>query len=86
MKPVAWLRLVVVTVLAAGLLCPPQAGAQVPARFYWKSLSGGNGMPLIFESWEKLLPQRVPDDPGYPPMTTKKQFVPPKDMLAEPKP
>ena len=50
MKPVAWLRLVVVTVLAAGLLCPPQAGAQVPARFYWKSLSGGNAVPLIFES------------------------------------
>jgi hypothetical protein len=50
MKPVAWLRLVVVTVLAAGLLCPPQAGAQVPARFYWKSLSGGSGVPLIFES------------------------------------
>jgi arylsulfatase len=40
---------------------------------------------VIFESWEKLLPQRVPDDPGYPPMTQKKQFVPPRDMLAEPK-
>jgi hypothetical protein len=50
MKPVAWLRLVVVTVLAAGLLCPLQVGAQVPARFYWKSLSGGNAVPLIFES------------------------------------
>jgi len=50
MKSVAWLRLVVVTVLAAGLLCPPQAGAQVPARFYWKSLAGGTGVPLIFES------------------------------------
>jgi hypothetical protein len=50
MKPVAWLRLIVATVLTAGLLCPPQAGAQVPARFYWKSLSGGTGVPLIFES------------------------------------
>jgi arylsulfatase len=40
---------------------------------------------MIFESWEKLLPQRVPDDLGYPPMTTKRQFVPPANMLAEPK-
>jgi arylsulfatase len=40
---------------------------------------------MIFESWEKMLPQRVPDDPGYPPMTMKKQFVPPKDMMAAPK-
>jgi len=62
MKPVAWLRLVVVTVLAAGLLCPPQAGAQVPARFYWKSLSGGNGMPLIFES---LSGNTNPFDPAH---------------------
>ena len=38
-----------------------------------------------FETMEKLLPQRVPDDPGFPPLTGKKQFVPPKDMLAEPK-
>jgi arylsulfatase len=40
---------------------------------------------MIFETWENLLPQRVPDDPGYPPMTTKRQFVPPANMLAEPK-
>jgi arylsulfatase len=38
-----------------------------------------------FETMEKLLPQRVPDDPGFPPLTGKKQFVPPKDKLAEPK-
>ena len=38
-----------------------------------------------FETMEKLLPQRVPDDAGFPPLTGKRQFVPPKDMLAEPK-
>lgn len=27
-----------------------QAQAQVPARFYWKSLSGGSAVPLIFKS------------------------------------
>jgi len=50
MKPVAWLRLVVAALLALGALCPLQARAQVPARFYWKSLSGGTAVPLIFES------------------------------------
>jgi outer membrane putative beta-barrel porin/alpha-amylase len=50
MKTVAWLRLVVATVLAMGALCPPQALAQVPARFYWKTLSDGNAVPLIVNS------------------------------------
>jgi arylsulfatase A-like enzyme len=39
-----------------------------------------------FETMEKQLPQRVADDPGFPPLTGKKQFVPPADMLADPKP
>ena len=38
-----------------------------------------------FETMEKQLPQRVPDDPGFPPLNLKKQFVPPKEMLADPK-
>jgi len=50
MKPVAWLRLVFATMLAMGMLCPPQALAQVPGRFYWKTLSGANAVPLIVES------------------------------------
>jgi hypothetical protein len=50
MKTVAWLRLVVATMLAMGMLCPPQVLAQVPARFYWKTLSDGNAVPLIFNS------------------------------------
>jgi Putative MetA-pathway of phenol degradation len=47
MKTVAWSRLVVATIFAVGALCPPQALAQVPARFYWKSLSDANAVPVI---------------------------------------
>jgi len=50
MKPVAWLRLAFATMLAMGILCPPKTLAQVPARFYWKTLSGANAFPLIVES------------------------------------
>jgi hypothetical protein len=39
--------LVVATIFAVGALCPPQALAQVPARFYWKSLSDANAVPVI---------------------------------------
>ncbi len=50
MKPVAWLWLVVATMLAMGVLCPSQVLAQVPARFYWKTLSNASAVPLIVES------------------------------------
>ena len=50
MKPVAWLWLVVATMLAMGAFCPPETLAQVPARFYWKTLSDANAVPLIFQS------------------------------------
>jgi arylsulfatase len=40
----------------------------------------------MFETLEDQLPPRVPDDPGYPPLIYKRQFVPPKDMVADPKP
>jgi hypothetical protein len=49
-------------VLALGALCPSQARAQVPARFYWKSLSGGSAVPLIFES---LSGNSNPFDPAH---------------------
>jgi arylsulfatase A-like enzyme len=39
----------------------------------------------MFETLEDQLPTRVPMEPGYPPLLYKRQFVPPKDMLAEPK-
>ena len=38
----------------------------------------------VFEGMEDALPTRFPDDAGYPPLIYKKQFVPPKDMLAGP--
>jgi hypothetical protein len=36
--------------LAVGAFCPPQVLAQAPARFYWKTLSDGDAVPLIYES------------------------------------
>jgi len=39
-----------------------------------------------FETLVDVLPMRVPDDPGFPPLLYKRQFVPPKDLVAEPKP
>jgi hypothetical protein len=62
MKPAAWLRLAAVAILSLGALCPPQASAQVPARFYWKSLAGANAVPLIFNS---LSGNSNPFDPAH---------------------
>ena len=31
------------------------------------------------------MPQRFAVDPGYPPLINKRQFVPPRDMVKEPK-
>jgi arylsulfatase len=39
----------------------------------------------VFETLENQLPWRTPDDPGYPPLVNKKQFVPPPNMTAKPK-
>jgi hypothetical protein len=47
MKPVAGFWFFVLTMLAMCALCASQALAQVPARFYWKSLSDANAVPLI---------------------------------------
>jgi arylsulfatase len=56
----------------------------------WDSYVRTNNVVLpsrsAFEALKDKLPQRVPDDPGYPPLTYKRQFVPPKDMAADPKP
>jgi hypothetical protein len=49
-KAVAGLWLVVATIFAMGALCPPETLAQVPARFYWKTLSDANAVPVIFNS------------------------------------
>ena len=50
MKPTTWARWTAATMLAMAALAPTQVLAQVPARFYWKSLSGGNAVPVIFNS------------------------------------
>ena len=38
-----------------------------------------------FESLEDEMPKRFPIEKGYPPLLYKKQFIPPKDMIVEPK-
>jgi hypothetical protein len=49
-NPMVRLRWGVLAVVAAGLLLPLQAMSQVPPRFYWKTLSGANAVPLIVTS------------------------------------
>jgi hypothetical protein len=62
---VARLTIALVLVLAAGALCPPQASAQMPARNYWKTLSGANAVPLIFNS---ITGNSNPFDPSHTPV------------------
>jgi len=62
MRPVSWLRLAVATILTLGALYPLQSLAQVPARFYWKSLTGANAVPLIYNS---LSGNTNPFDPSH---------------------
>jgi arylsulfatase A-like enzyme len=56
----------------------------------WDNYVAQNGVILpsrsLFETLDDVLPKRVPDDPGYPPLLYKKQFVPPKEMMSDPKP
>jgi arylsulfatase len=39
-----------------------------------------------FETMEDQLPDRVPDDAGYPPLLYQRQYVPPRDMITPPRP
>jgi len=41
---------------------------------------------VLWEGMTKKLPDRYPVEAGYPPLLYKRQFVPPKDMMADPKP
>lgn len=43
-------RLGMLSVFAVAVLSSPQVHAQVPARFYWKTLAGANAVPVIFQS------------------------------------
>jgi hypothetical protein len=62
MKQATRLRLAVVMMLALGALCSQQALAQVPPRFYWKTLSNANAVPLIAET---LSGNTNPFDPAH---------------------
>jgi hypothetical protein len=50
MTQAARLRFAMGTILVLGALCSQQALAQVPPRFYWKTLSNANAVPLMTES------------------------------------
>jgi hypothetical protein len=50
------------SVLALVALGPPVASAQVPPRFYWKTLSGANAVPIIVNS---LSGNTNPFDPAH---------------------
>jgi arylsulfatase len=39
-----------------------------------------------FEGLDDAMPERFPVEAGYPPLIYKRQYVPPKEMVAEPKP
>jgi hypothetical protein len=62
MKPVAGLWVIAAMMLAMGALYPPPSRAQVPARFYWDTLSGANAVPVIYES---LSGNTNPFDPAH---------------------
>ncbi len=55
-------RRLVTSLAALAILGPMLAQAQVPPRFYWKSLAGANAVPVIFQS---LSGNANPVDPAY---------------------
>jgi arylsulfatase A-like enzyme len=56
----------------------------------WDEYARANNVVLpsrsMFETMVDQLPPRVPVEAGYPPLVLKGQFVPPKEMMAPPKP
>ncbi len=62
MQPIARACTITATVLALSALCAPQAAAMDVPRFYWKTLAGAEGMPLIYES---LSGNTNPFDPAH---------------------
>lgn len=49
-KRLACLRMATAALFAMSVFCTPQVLAQVPGRFYWKTLSDSSAVPLIVES------------------------------------
>jgi Putative MetA-pathway of phenol degradation len=62
MKSSTRLRVFLAAIGVAGALFAPPASAQVPARFYWKTLSDGNAVPLIVNS---ITGNTNPFDPAH---------------------
>jgi hypothetical protein len=62
MRSVSWLRSITAAMVVSGALCPEPALSQTPARFYWKTLSGANGVPVIVNS---VSGNTNPFDPGH---------------------
>jgi hypothetical protein len=62
MNRVSWLRSIAAVLLAVSALGPLQALAQVPGRFYWKTLDDGNAVPLIVNS---ITGNTNPFDPAH---------------------
>jgi len=60
----AGLWIVLASLFVLGMLAPPKATAQMPARFYWKTLSGANAVPLILNVMDG---NTNPFDPGHMP-------------------
>ena len=55
-------RRLATAILALAIICPMFALAQMPPRFYWKSLSDANAVPMIFQS---LSGNANPIDPAH---------------------
>jgi hypothetical protein len=62
MNASSWGWRIAATMFAMTVLGPQPAQAQVPARFYWKTLSGGNAVPVVFNS---LSGNANPFDPAH---------------------
>ena len=62
MSPTRSFRLVFAALVVMGAFLPSPSHAQVPARFYWKTLVGANAVPLIFNS---LSGNTNPFDPAH---------------------
>lgn len=62
MKPNALLRALLATAIVVGALGTQPTHAQVPARFYWKTLSGANAVPVIVNS---ITGNTNPFDPAH---------------------
>lgn len=71
-------------------LAAAQPGKVQALLALWDDYVSANNVILpsrvLWEGMEKKLPDRFPVEAGFPPLIYKRQFIPPSDMLADPKP